>query len=97
MLTMMFVFAIAALWLFGSLIGAIFKLVFGIVGGVFALVGGLLGMVFGGIALLVIGPLVALALLPVFTPVLLLALVIWLIVRANRQPAVTTAPAPTAR
>lgn len=86
---------LGALWLMGSLIGAVFKLVFGLIGGVFTLIGGLIGIVFGGVALLVIGPLVLLAMLPALLPVLLVVGLIWLIVRATRRPVVVVqAPAP---
>jgi hypothetical protein len=90
------VFTVVGLWIVGAVIGAIFKLVFGIIGGIFTLIGGLIGVVFGGLALLIVGPLVLLAMLPVFAPVLLLALIVWLIVRANR-PQVVSTPAPATR
>jgi hypothetical protein len=82
-------FVLGALFLVGSLIGAVFKLVFGLVGGLFSLLGGLFAL---GIGLLLL-PIVALAMLPMLVPALLLFGVIWLIVRASRTPA----PAPASR
>lgn len=81
------------LWFMGSLIGLVFKLVFGLIGGVFSLVGGVIGVVFGALALLVIGPLVMLAMLPALLPVLMIAGLVWLVVRATRRPMVVQ-PAP---
>ncbi len=71
------VMTVLAVWLVGSLIGLVFKFTFAIVGGV-------LGVVFSGLALLLAAPFVLLALLPVFLPVLLLAALVWLVVRASR-------------
>jgi hypothetical protein len=82
------------LWLMGSLIGAVFKLVFGLIGGVFSLIGGLIGIVFGGVALMIIGPLVMLAMLPALLPVLMIAGIVWLVVRATRRPVVVVQQAP---
>lgn len=75
------------IWLGAVTIGLMFKLVFALVGGLFSMVGALLGMFFGGIALLIAVPIVALALLPVCLPVIVLAAVVWAIVRAARGPA----------
>ncbi|HEY4144896.1 hypothetical protein [Pinirhizobacter sp.] len=82
------ILVLGMLWLMGAVVGAVFKLIFGLIGGVFTIIGGLLGIVFGGVALLVIGPLVALAMLPALLPVLLVAGLVWLIVRATRKPPV---------
>lgn len=89
------VLLLGMLWFVGSLVGVVFKLVFGLIGGVFSIIGGLLGVVFGGVALLAIGPLVLLAMLPALLPVLMIAGFIWLIVRATRRPVVVVQqPAP---
>jgi hypothetical protein len=59
------------------------------------MVGAVLGLLFGGVALLVIAPIVALAVLPFCLPALLLIAVVWAIARATHRPA---SPAPaTAR
>jgi len=79
------------LWLALALVGAVFKLTFALVGGLFHLVGAVLGLVFGGLALLIVAPIVALAVLPFCLPVILLVAVIWAIARAShRTPAPTT-------
>jgi hypothetical protein len=84
MIELFVLFAVlGTLFLIGSLIGAIFKLVFGLIGGLFSLLGGLFAV---GIGILLL-PLMALAMLPFLFPALLFAGVIWLIVRASRQPA----------
>lgn len=75
--------ALGTLFLVGSLIGALLKLVFGLVGGLFSLLGGLFALAIGLLML----PFLALALLPLMIPGLLLIGVVWLIVRASRQPA----------
>jgi hypothetical protein len=82
------ILVLAVLWLMGAVVGAVFKLVFGLIGGVFTIIGGALGILFGGVALLVIGPIVALAMLPALLPLLLVAGLVWLIVRATRKPPV---------
>ncbi|KRF01844.1 hypothetical protein ASG87_10055 [Frateuria sp. Soil773] len=79
-----------ALWLAASLIGVVFKLTFALIGGLFGMVAGAVGLVFGGIALLVVAPLVAIALLPLCLPVLLLAALVWAIVRANKRAPAST-------
>jgi hypothetical protein len=73
------------LWLVFAAIGFVFKLVFALVGGVFGLLFGLLGLLVGGVALLAVAPVVALALLPFCLPVLLLAGLVWAIARAARH------------
>lgn len=78
--------ACGAVLLFGTLIGGLFKLTFGLIVAIF---GGLFGMFAVGLALLVVVPLVLLAMLPMLVPVLCTALLVWLIVRASR-----THPAP---
>ena len=81
----MVVMAIATLWLVVATIGFVFKLAFAVIGGVFSLVGALLGLVFGAVALMFVGPLILLAMLPALLPVLLLVGAVWLIVRATRS------------
>lgn len=75
------------LWLMAALIGAIFKFTFALIGGIFSIVGAVLGLVFGGLALLVIAPIVALSLLPALLPLALVIGVVWLIARASRSHA----------
>jgi hypothetical protein len=85
---------VGALWIVGSLIGLIFKVVFGLIGGIFGLLAGAIGLFIGGLVMLLVLPVVALSLLPVCLPALLLFGVIWAIVHAARKPA---AVAPTSR
>lgn len=80
------VMTVLALWLAGSLIGLVFKCVFGIIGAAF-------GLLFGGLALLIAAPFVLLALLPLFLPVLLLAGLVWLVVHAGRRAPAVAGPA----
>jgi hypothetical protein len=84
---------VVGLWLSVAMIGLVFKLTFALVGGLFSVVGAVLGLLFGGLALLIAAPIVALALLPICLPVILLAAVVWAIVRIARGPA-HSAPAP---
>lgn len=79
------------IWLAVALVGAMFKLTFVLIGGLFHLVGAVLGLVFGGLALMIIAPVVALALLPLCLPVLLLVAIVWAIARAAHRP---SQPAP---
>ncbi|MFC4525213.1 hypothetical protein ISN76_03095 [Dyella halodurans] len=86
---------VVTLWLTAAVVGVVFKLTFALIGGLFSIVGAALGLLFGGVALLVIAPIVALAVLPFCLPVLLLVAVVWAIARATHRPA---SPAPaTAR
>jgi hypothetical protein len=78
---------VLGVWLAVATIGLVFKLTFGLIGVLFSLVGAVLGVVLGGIALLVAAPLVALALLPLCLPVIVLAAIVWAIVRIARGPA----------
>lgn len=78
---------VLGVWLAVAMIGLVFKLTFGLIGVLFSLIGAVLGVVFGGIALLIVAPIVALALLPLCLPVIVLAAVIWAIVRLARGPA----------
>jgi hypothetical protein len=84
---------VVSLWVAVALIGLVFKLTFALIGGLFSVVGAVLGLLFGGLALLIIAPLVALAVLPFCLPVILLVAVVWAIARTARRPA-TPAPAP---
>lgn len=87
MITLSVLMLVALLWLAASLVGLVFKLFFGLVAAVFHLIGGVLGLVFGGVALLVAAPIVMLALLPLWLPVLLVVAVIWGIVKMfDRTP-----------
>ncbi|KGI78873.1 hypothetical protein [Oleiagrimonas soli] len=79
---------IGALWLIGSVVGLMFKLVFGLVGGVFSLLGGLLAL---GVGLIVL-PFAVLAMLPSVLPALLVIGVVWLIARSASR----STPAPAA-
>ena len=86
---------VVTLWLMAAVIGVVFKLTFALIGGLFSIVGAALGLLFGGLALLVIAPFVALAVLPFCLPLIVLVAVVWAIARATHRPA---APAPvTAR
>ena len=78
---------VMTLWLMAAVIGVVFKLTFALVGGLFSIVGAVLGLLFGGLALLVIAPLVALAVLPFCLPVILLLAVVWAITRASQRSA----------
>jgi hypothetical protein len=89
----MLLMLVVSLWVAVALIGLVFKLTFALIGGLFSVVGAVLGLLFGGLALLVIAPLVALAVLPFCLPVILLVAVVWAIARTARRPA-TPAPAP---
>ncbi|TCV95890.1 hypothetical protein EC912_102235 [Luteibacter rhizovicinus] len=90
------VMLVVSFWLVFALIGAVFKLAFGIIGGVFSIIASVLGVLFGGLALLIAGPIVAIAMLPLLAPVLLVAVIVWLIARSARRPqVVVTQAAPT--
>ncbi|MGA7297223.1 MAG: hypothetical protein WBW92_06910 [Rhodanobacteraceae bacterium] len=85
---------LGGLWLFGSLIGLAFKLLFGLIGGVFALLGGLFGLIIGAVVMIAMVPVLLLTMLPLLLPVAMLAGFIWLIVHLARKQ---TAPAPPAQ
>ena len=74
--------AIGACWLFGALIGGLFKLAFGFVGVLF---GGLFTLFALGVVVLLVVPIVLFALLPVLVPALCVAALVWLIVHASRS------------
>jgi hypothetical protein len=79
---------VGACWLFGALIGGLFKLTFGLLGVVF---GGLFGLLTAVLVALLVVPVVLLALLPLMLPALCIAALVWLIVHASRPH-----PAPVA-
>ena len=90
MIELMAIFlVVGALWLVGSLIGLVFKLTFGLIGGLFSLIAGALGLFIGGLVMLLVLPVIALSLLPVFLPALLLFGLVWTIVHLVRRPAAT--------
>lgn len=89
---MAIVMVVAVLWAMGSVIGLMFKLVFGVIGGLFSLLAGALGLLIGGLVMLLILPVIALSLLPVLVPALLLFGLIWTIVHLARRPATTPVP-----
>ena len=82
---------IGVFWLIAAVIGAAFKLTFGLFGALFGAFGALLGGMFSilgaGIAALVVMPILALVMLPLLFPALLLGGFIWLIVHFARRPA----------
>ncbi|WHZ18159.1 MAG: hypothetical protein OJF55_000308 [Rhodanobacteraceae bacterium] len=81
-------FVVGACWLFGALVGGLFKLTFGLFGALFGAVFGLFGL---AIAALFALPILFLVMLPLTLPALCVAALVWLIVRASRpaQPAHT--------
>lgn len=84
---------VAMFWLAAALIGVVFKVTFALIGGLFSLIGAVFGLVFGGLVLLVIAPVVALAVLPFCLPLLLLIGAVWLIARASRRSSMSGTPA----
>jgi hypothetical protein len=78
---------VGALWIVGSVIGLVFKLVFCLVGGMFHLLAGAIGLFIGGLVMLLVLPIIALSLLPVALPALLVFGLVWAIVHAGRKPA----------
>ncbi|WP_233843644.1 hypothetical protein [Dyella sp. 2HG41-7] len=81
---------VGALWVVGSIVGLMFKLVFGLIGGVFHLLAGAVGLFIGGLVMLLVLPLIALSLLPVFLPALILFGLIWAVVHFARRPTTTS-------
>jgi hypothetical protein len=77
---------VGGLWIVGSLVGLVFKLVFGVVHVVFGLLAGAIGLFIGGLVLLLVLPIVALSLLPVCLPALMLFGLVWAIVHVARRP-----------
>jgi hypothetical protein len=78
---------VVGVWLAAATIGLVFKLAFALIGGLFSVVGALLGFVLSGLALMIVAPIVALALLPLCLPVIVLVAVVWAIVRSTHRPA----------
>lgn len=74
-------FVVGALWLFGALLGGLFKLTFGLFG---MLIGGVFGIFGLAIAVLVALPILFLVLLPLMLPALCVVALVWLIVRTSR-------------
>lgn len=72
---------VGVFWLFGALVGGLFKLTFGLIG---ALLGGLIGLFTVGLVALLVLPIVVFALLPLLMPALGIAALVWLIVHASR-------------
>lgn len=70
---------VAACWFGAALLGGLFKLTFGLLGVVF---GGLAGLFAVGVTGVIVASLVVLALLPLWLPVLFVAGLVWLVVRA---------------
>ncbi|HET7358776.1 MAG TPA: hypothetical protein VFJ04_01390 [Rhodanobacteraceae bacterium] len=73
---------LGCLWVAGAVLMLVFKLVFGVIGGVFSVIGGLIALLVGGTVMLAMLPVFAFMLLPLCLPLLLIAAVVWLIVRA---------------
>ena len=80
------VMVLGSLWLAGSLVLLMFKLVFGLVGGLFSLFAALIALFVGGLVTLALLPVFALALIPMLMPLLLIGGLVWLIVRAANRP-----------
>ena len=81
---------VGACWLFGALVGGLFKLTFGLFG---VLLGGLFSVFALVLAALLVVPIVLFALLPLLLPVLGIAALVWLVVHASRtqhEPSQTT-------
>ncbi len=83
---------IAGLWLAVLVAGFAFKLLFGLIGGLFSVLGALLSVCVGGLVMLAVLPLLALALFPVWLPLLAVGFVLWLMLRRPREPAPAAAP-----
>ena len=78
---------VGVFWLCAALIGALFKVTFGLFGALLGVFGAAFGI---GIAALVVVPVLLLTVVPLFLPVLVLGGLIWLIVRAARPHAPVT-------
>lgn len=77
---------IAGLGLLFAVLGLALRLLFGLIGGVFVLSFGLVGVLAGGLALLIVAPLLLLAALPMCLPLLLVVALVWALTRAARRP-----------
>lgn len=91
---------VGVVWLFASVIGLVFKLVFGLLGALFGLVGALFGLLGGLVGVLLAGvlglamlPLALFLLVPLWLPLLCLIGFVWLVARASRKPAQQALPA----
>ena len=81
---------VGVFWLCAALLGALFKVTFGVFGAMLDAVGALFGL---GIAALVVVPILLLTVLPLALPILFIGGLVWLIVRASR-PRAPASPAP---
>lgn len=81
-LGMLVLIVVGACWLFGAVIGGLFKLTFGLLG---ALFGGLFGLFAVGLAAMLVLPIVFFALLPLLLPALCIAALVWVVVHASRS------------
>lgn len=72
---------IGACWVFGALLGGVFKLTFGLFG---AVLGGLVSVFALGLVALLVFPIVLFVLLPMLLPVLCIVALVWFVVRATR-------------
>lgn len=84
-----------------KLVGGVFEIVFGLLGLVLGAIGTVVGLLVGGLATVFAGGIVLLVFgalaLPLLLPVLLLAGLVWLIVRAAApRPVAVTPPTPPA-
>jgi len=86
---------IGAFWLCGMVLGAMFKLFFGLFGAIASLVGGIFALAIGLPLLVLLLPIFLLLLVPIlvlwvlahlFLPVLVVGGVIWLLVRDSGRP-----------
>ncbi len=84
-------FVVLACWLSLSLLGLVFKLVFGLIGGIFGVLGGFLGLLICGIVGLALLPVVGLLMLPLMLPALFFGALVWLLLRRPRQPVIIAA------
>ena len=82
---------VGVFWLCAVLVGALFKITFGVFGALLGVFGAALGI---GIAALVVVPVLLLTVVPLFLPVLVLGGLIWLIVRAARPRAPSASAQP---
>lgn len=81
---------VGACWFFGAMVGGLLKLTFGLFG---VLLGGLFSVFALALAALLLVSLALFALLPLLLPILGIAVLAWLVVRASRtqhEPPQTT-------
>lgn len=72
---------VGAFWIFGVIVGGLFKLTFGLFA---ALVGGMLAILGIGLAAVLVVPIVLFALIPFLLPAFVIAALVWVIARAAR-------------